>query len=104
LIRHKEPGCETQTFQALREIRHVAERLNVPMSDLAVAWLLHQPGVTGVLAGIRRREQAGANAKAADLQLDAATLTELDEITQPVKRALGKNPDLWQSGESSRYR
>jgi myo-inositol catabolism protein IolS len=104
LIRHAEPGCEAQTFQALREIRRVAERLDVPMSDLAVAWLLHQPGVTGVLAGIRRPEQAGANAKAADLKLDAATLTELDEVTQPVKRALGKNPDLWQSGESSRYR
>jgi aryl-alcohol dehydrogenase-like predicted oxidoreductase len=104
LIRHKEPGCEAETFQALHEIRGVAERLGVPMSDLAVAWLLHQPGVTGVLTGIRRPEQAGANAQAADLDLDAATLAELDRITLPVKRALGDNPDLWQSGENSRYR
>jgi aryl-alcohol dehydrogenase-like predicted oxidoreductase len=104
LIRHKEPGCEQETFQALRDIRAVAERLGVPMSDLAVAWLLHQPGVTGVLTGIRRPEQAGANAKAADLELDTATLAELDRVTQPVKRALGNNPDLWQSGENSRFR
>jgi myo-inositol catabolism protein IolS len=104
LIRHKEPGCEQETFQALRSIGAVAERLGVPMSDLAVAWLLHQPGVTGVLTGIRRPEQAGANAKAADLLLDADTLSELDRVTQPVKQALGNNPDLWQSGDSSRFR
>jgi aryl-alcohol dehydrogenase-like predicted oxidoreductase len=104
LIRHNEPGCEAETFQALRDIRGVAERLGVSMSDLAVAWLLHQPGVTGVLTGIRRAEQAGANAKAADLDLDGSTLAELDRITLPVKHALGKNPDLWQSGDNTRYR
>jgi myo-inositol catabolism protein IolS len=104
LIRHRERGCEEETFRAVREIRRIAERENVPMSELAVAWVLHQPGVTGVFTGIRRPEQAGANVRAADLHLDAATLSELDEVTRPVKRALGNNPDLWQSGDSSRYR
>lgn len=104
LIRHTEAGCEHETFQALHGVRAIAKRLGVPMSDLAVAWLLHQPGVTGVLTGIRRPEQAGANAKAADLVLDADALAELDRVTQPVKRALGNNPDLWQSGSNSRFR
>jgi myo-inositol catabolism protein IolS len=104
LIRHRELGCEEETFRAVREIRRIAQRENVPMSELAVAWVLHQPGVTGVFTGIRRPEQAGANVRAADLHLDAATLRELDEVTRPVKRALGNNPDLWQSGDSSRYR
>jgi aryl-alcohol dehydrogenase-like predicted oxidoreductase len=104
LTRHQEPGCERETFQAIGEIRRVAERLDVPMSDLAVAWLLHQPGVSAVLTGIRRPEQAGANAKAADLELDAATLAELAAISEPVRRALGNNPDLWQGGSNSRYR
>jgi aryl-alcohol dehydrogenase-like predicted oxidoreductase len=104
LARHRESGCENETFEALASIRAVASRLGLPMSELAVAWLLHQPGVTGVLTGIRRPSQAAANAKAADIQLDAATLAELGAITEPVKRALGSNADLWQSGESSRYR
>jgi aryl-alcohol dehydrogenase-like predicted oxidoreductase len=102
--RHGEAGCERETFEALARIRALAERLALPMSDLAVAWLLHQPGVTGVLAGIRRADQAQANARAADVQLDAATLAELDAATDAVKRALGSNPDLWQSGSASRYR
>jgi aryl-alcohol dehydrogenase-like predicted oxidoreductase len=104
LIRHKEAGCERETFEAIGEIRRIARRLSVPMSDLAVAWLLYQPGVSAVLTGIRRPEQAAANVKAASLSLDRGTLAELDRVTQPVKDALGKNPDLWQSGDDSRYR
>jgi myo-inositol catabolism protein IolS len=102
--RHTEPGCERETFEALGRIRAVAERLQLAMSELAVGWLLHQPGVTGVLAGIRHPDQALANARAADVRLDAATLAELDAATDAVKRTLGKNPDLWQSGSASRYR
>ncbi|MEY4550575.1 MAG: hypothetical protein RL685_6770 [Pseudomonadota bacterium] len=103
-IRHTEPGCEAETFEALARVRACAERLSVPMSDLAVAWLLHQPAVTSVLAGIRRPDQALANARAAELRLDTGTLRELDDATAAVKRALGANPDLWQSGSTSRYR
>lgn len=104
LIRHQEAGCERETFEAIAEIRRIAQRLSVPMSDLAAAWLLHQPSVTTVLTGIRRPEQAAANVKAVSLELDRETLAELDRVTQPVKQALGKNPDLWQSGAASRYR
>ena len=96
LIRHKEAGCEQQTFQAIADVRSIAAKLGVPMSDLAVAWLLHQPGVSGVLTGIRRPEQADANVKAIDLVLD--------RVTQPVKQALGSNADLWQSGADTRFR
>jgi aryl-alcohol dehydrogenase-like predicted oxidoreductase len=104
LIRHTEAGCEAETFAALNKLRFIAARLEISMSELAVAWLLHQPAVTSVLTGIRKPAQAAANARAADISLDAATLAELDAATAAVKRALGSNPDLWQSGENSRYR
>ncbi|HKO90322.1 MAG TPA: aldo/keto reductase [Polyangiaceae bacterium] len=102
--RHTEAGCERETFEALAKIRAVAERLGVPMSELAVAWLLHQPAVLAVLTGVRNATQALASARAAELLLDSATLRELDAATSPVKQALGANPDLWQSGSASRYR
>jgi myo-inositol catabolism protein IolS len=104
LIRHQEAGCERETFEAIGAIRELAARLGVSMSDLSVAWLLHQPGVSSVLTGIRRPDQATRNARAAELQLTPDVLAELGRVTDPVKRALGANPDLWQSGESSRYR
>jgi aryl-alcohol dehydrogenase-like predicted oxidoreductase len=104
LTRHGEPGCEAATFAALARIRAVAARLGVAMQDLAIAWLLHRPAVTAVLAGIRSAEQAAENVRAAQLTLDAATLAELDRATAEVKHALGPNPDLWQGNASSRYR
>jgi myo-inositol catabolism protein IolS len=104
LIRHKEAGCERETFEAIAAIRRIAQGLAVPMSDLAAAWVLHQPGVSAVLTGIRRPEQADANVKAASLSLDRDTLAELDRVSSPVKQALGKNPDLWQSGDDTRFR
>lgn len=102
--RHTEPGCERETFEALVQIRAISERLELTMSDLAMSWVLHQPGVTAVLAGIRQADQALANARAAEVRLDTATLAELDAATDAVKRALGKNPDLWQGGSASRFR
>jgi aryl-alcohol dehydrogenase-like predicted oxidoreductase len=104
LIRHQEAGCERETFEAIGAIRALAAELGVSMSDLSVAWLLHQAGVSSVLTGIRRSDQATRNARAAELRLTPEVLADLERVTDPVKRALGANPDLWQSGESSRYR
>jgi aryl-alcohol dehydrogenase-like predicted oxidoreductase len=104
LIRHKEPGCEAETFAALAKVRAVTKKLDLPMQDLAIAWLLHRSSVTAVLTGIRNAAQAAANVRAASVTLDAQTLAALDDATDEVKQILGANPDLWQSGESSRFR
>ena len=71
---------------------------------MAIAWLLAQRGVSCVVVGIRRGQQAQANAATADLHLDEATLAALDEASLPVKQALGRNPDMWEGEEKSRYR
>jgi aryl-alcohol dehydrogenase-like predicted oxidoreductase len=104
LTRHGEPGCEEATFAAIDRLREISEGLGRTPSDVAMAWLLAQPGISSVLVGIRSPEQARVNALAADLQLDDATLAALNEATDPVKQALGRNPDMWEGSEKSRYR
>ena len=48
---------------------------------VALAWLLHQEGVTAPIIGPRTLEQLeGASLRAIDLSLDATTLSALDEI------------------------
>jgi len=101
---HGEPGCEAETFQAIDAVRRIAQRLDVPMNQLALAWCLHQPAVASVIAGARSVEQVAANAAAADIKLDDATLGELDAATQPVKQALGPEADLWKPPAESRMR
>jgi aryl-alcohol dehydrogenase-like predicted oxidoreductase len=95
--RHGQPGCERETFDAIAKVESIARRLEKPVADVALAWLLHQPVVTSVLAGASRPDQARRNAQAADVRLSADVLRELDAATDPVKRALGPNLDPWQS-------
>jgi len=104
LTRHGEPGCERETFAAIERLHKISEGLGCTPSDVAMAWLLAQPGVFSMLVGIRSPQQAEANAAATQLVLDEATLAALNEASEPVKQALGRNPDMWEGEEKSRYR
>lgn len=102
--RHGEPGCETALEAALTGIANMADELGVPMAQVALAWVLAQPGLTSVIVGARKPAQFARNLAALDLRLDNALLERLDTATRPVKEALGANADLWQSGEDARIR
>ena len=93
--RHGGGGFEEGTFQAIAEIRRIAAELGQPMSNVAIAWLIAQPGVTTVIAGGRTAEQVVENAHAGNLTLSADVVEALSKATQPVKDFLGDNPDPW---------
>jgi aryl-alcohol dehydrogenase-like predicted oxidoreductase len=95
--RHREPGCEAELFAALAEVRRICEAVGRPMSEVALAWLLAQPGVTSVIAGARNAEQARANARAGDLELPPTVVAQLSAATEVVKQKLGPNADMWQT-------
>lgn len=48
--------------------------------DVALAWLLHQDGVTGPIIGPRTMDQLEGALRALEITLDEAALTRLDEI------------------------
>jgi len=80
--------------QALTKLRPIAERHQTSLGDLAIAWLIAQPQ-TNAIVGARNAEQAAANAKAADLQLFADELKEIDAIGRIVTDHLDDNPKMW---------
>ncbi len=49
-------------------------------SDVALAWLLAQPGVTAPIIGPRTVEQLNASMRALEIQLEPEVLSRLDEI------------------------
>ncbi len=98
-VRHGEGGAEEEAFAAIAEVRAIADEMGEPMADVALAWLLRQPAVACVLAGMRNPEQARANARAAELELPDEVVERLTAVTEPLKEKLGPNPDMWQ-GES----
>jgi aryl-alcohol dehydrogenase-like predicted oxidoreductase len=61
-------------------LRPVAERHGVSIPQLAIAWVLHQDGVTSVLAGSTNPDHVRANAAAADLDLSEDVLGELEAL------------------------
>jgi aryl-alcohol dehydrogenase-like predicted oxidoreductase len=49
-------------------------------SDVALAWLLHQPGVTAPITGPRTLEQFEQSLRALEIELDDKALERLDQI------------------------
>jgi aryl-alcohol dehydrogenase-like predicted oxidoreductase len=81
----------------VRAVQRICDGIGLSMADVALAWLLQQPGVTSVLAGASRPDPVTQSVRAASLRLWAEVCTRLEEATSPVKEILGHNCDPWQS-------
>ena len=55
-------------------------KLGEQPADVALAWLLHQPGVTAPIIGPRTMEQFAGNLHSLEVKLDAEALAALDKI------------------------
>ena len=102
--RHGTAGFETETFAAVEAIREISADIGQEMVHVALAWLLHKPAVTSVLAGARNPAQIESNLIAGSISLSDETMRRLDEATDDLKMKLGPDPDMWGTGEDSRYR
>ncbi len=68
----------------VRAVKAVADRLGVPMAQLALAWCVKNPRVSTVITGASRPEQVVENFKAMDVLplLTDAVMAELDNATK----------------------
>jgi len=69
-----------RSLAVVDRLRPIAERLGISLAQLALAWNVHQPGVTVAIAGSRNHEHVRSNADAGDVELDEATRSELDAV------------------------
>lgn len=74
------PDKIERTYAVVERMRPIAERLGATLAQVALAWVLRQPGVTAALAGTSSPERARENAHAAELDLTPA----LDEIERLI--------------------
>ncbi len=56
-------------------------------SDVAIAWMIHQPGITAPIVGPRTMDQLLGGVKSTTIKLDAETLAKIDAIFPPRKTA-----------------
>ncbi len=62
-------------------LRPLATRLGATIAQVAIAWVLHQPGVTSAICGTSNVAHALDNAGATAVELSDADLAELDAAT-----------------------
>ena len=73
------PGKAERSFAVADGIRPIAAELGATVAQVAIAWVLHQQGVTAAIAGSRDGRHMRANADAADLDL-AGVLDRLEAL------------------------
>jgi aryl-alcohol dehydrogenase-like predicted oxidoreductase len=74
------PGKLERSLAVVDALRPVADRLGITVAQLALAWVVRQPGVTAAIAGSRNPVHVRQNAGAGDVELDEGTLKEIEEI------------------------
>jgi len=68
-----------RVHEMLGKFKPVVEAHNITLSQLAIAWTVHQPGLTHALVGARSPQQAIENAQAGDVQLSEDELRTMNE-------------------------
>ncbi len=71
-----------QSLPTLKALAAFAQAHDATLSQLALAWLLHQPAMTAPIIGASRPEQVKENAKASDIKLSSAEIAEIETILQ----------------------
>lgn len=67
----------------VRVLREVGQEHDASAAQIALAWLLHQDGITSVIVGASKMHQLEANIAAADIKLSSEELQRLDEVSRP---------------------
>jgi len=62
-------------------LKKLATKKNVPMSHLAIRWLLSRPAIRSVIAGAKKPEQVEQNARACGWDLTADEIRRIDAAT-----------------------
>ena len=73
-------GKAERSFAVADGMRPIAARLGATVAQLAMAWVLHQPGVSAAIAGSRDGRHVDENAEASNLDLTGS----LDEIEKLI--------------------
>jgi aryl-alcohol dehydrogenase-like predicted oxidoreductase len=94
---HDEQGYEETVFATIDKIRTIGYENNLSMTQMALAWVMQQPGIGAVLAGARNPNQIMINAKVVENLLSADVMAELDDATAVLKEQMGPNADPWRT-------
>lgn len=75
-------------LKATDQLKSIAEKYDANTAQIALAWLIAQPGVTSPIVGARNAMQIEDTAKAASIELKQEDIESIAKIAQPVLDAV----------------
>jgi myo-inositol catabolism protein IolS len=75
-------------LESVEKMKPIAQKYNANTLQVALAWLIAQPGVTSPIVGARTPEQIQGAAKAAELELEQSDLEAVSRLAAPVLESL----------------
>jgi aryl-alcohol dehydrogenase-like predicted oxidoreductase len=68
----------SRNLRLVEVLRAIGDRYNATPGEIAIAWTLRNPAVTGAIVGVRSAQQVSGIAGAADIQLSAEDAREVE--------------------------
>jgi voltage-dependent potassium channel beta subunit len=69
-----------ETIEKVRQLKPIADELGITRTELALGWVLRQPGVSCAIVGATKTVQLEESLKAADLELETGVIEQIDAI------------------------
>jgi aryl-alcohol dehydrogenase-like predicted oxidoreductase len=82
-----------RNLRVVRRLDELAGDLGITLGQLAIAWVLAQPGVHVAIVGARSSANIEASAAAADVELDPDALSRIEEIAAGAEQIEGATPE-----------
>lgn len=77
-------------MRAVDQLKQLCDERQVPVTQVALAWVLAQPAITSAIVGASKAEQLDQSLPAADLTLDEQLLATCDDIWYQLPRERDK--------------
>ncbi len=77
------PEFADRSKRVVDGVRAVGREIGASVAQVAIAWVLRQPGVTSAIAGSGNADRFRENAGAAEVELSSDAMRALDELVPP---------------------
>ena len=70
----------SKNIELVERLRRIGARHGRSPGEVAIAWVLHNPAITGAIVGARNAKQAEGVMRAGDLKLTAEEIAEIEGV------------------------
>ena len=89
---YQERYWQAAQFDAVERLQDFFAARDQPLIEVAIAWVLRQPGITAAIVGASRPEQLDASLRGVDMRLDDAAREACNDAWYTIPRS--RNPGI----------